>query len=115
MTDNKNEVNFIGGYWVGYLHCKDIDYTEKCSLSVVIFVSYFSKITASMCSEFQLLFLNFVEVNKSRNEVPKGYHLHYDELNSLVDGSVEFIFGRAISSPISQHFRPSLAASKCFA
>ena len=38
-------------------------------------------------------------MNKSRNEVPKGYHLHYDEHNSLENESVEFIFGRAISSP----------------
>ena len=27
----------------------------------------------------------------SQNEIPKGYHLHYDEYNSLEDGSVEFI------------------------
>ena len=27
----------------------------------------------------------------SQNEIPKGYHLHYDEYNCLEDGSVEFI------------------------
>ena len=27
----------------------------------------------------------------SQNEIPKGYHLHYEGYNSLEDGSVEFI------------------------
>ena len=31
----------------------------------------------------------------AQNEVPKGYHLHYDEYNSLEDGSVEFIIEKA--------------------
>jgi hypothetical protein len=30
----------------------------------------------------------------SQNEIPKGYHLHYDGYNSLEDGSVEFIIGK---------------------
>lgn len=33
-------------------------------------------------------------LNLSQDEIPAGYHLHFDEMNALEDGSSELIIGK---------------------
>lgn len=35
-------------------------------------------------------------LNLAQDEVPKGYHLHFDQHNSLVEGSLELIIEKSV-------------------